>query len=100
MTAYYRGICKDQMKRVHVNVLNNEASFEQLQQLGMLLQMAFDLEQGSKVFDDTIRHTQVNMARVKHHHEQEKKEHRSRTNMGFIREDEDLEDEYYEDELE
>lgn len=101
LTKNYRIICSKYLEQIYVRVINKQATFNDLNEAGNLLILAHDLEQQSKVFDDTIKHTRVNFARLKSHHEREKNEHNSRTGMGFILDgsDEDLE-EYYEDELE
>jgi hypothetical protein len=67
-----------------LEVASNDVLFQDLMGLGQTLQIAFDLEQSSKVFDSTINHSKRKMEREAKKADKEDKEEDSKGGMGFV----------------
>lgn len=93
VTAQFRALCIKQIESTQAKVTLGQVQPADLISTGQLLQMAFDLEQISKVFDANVKHSIETMRHKKKQYQFEQEDYTSRGKVGFVQ----LEDEFHEE---
>lgn len=84
VTAKFRDLCVKQIEQTQAKISLNQVQPADLISTGQLLQMAFDLEQISKVFDANVKHSIETMKHKKKQYQFEQEDYTSRGKVGFV----------------